>query len=530
MIVRKFLQWVQTASASQRADGASALARAYLYADLDPEQKDEAEQALTSLLDDPSPLVRRALAESFASAVEAPHHIILALADDQSDISSIVLGRSPLLTDSELIDCAAIGDTFAQSAIALRLRLSPPVAAALAEIGGCEALISLAINPGADLPEFSMHRMVERFGGDGELREALLSRPYLPPALRSDLVAATSKALLAFVTGCDWIPAERAERAAREACEKANVIIAVASEAEAGGPRKLVEHLCASGQLTAGLILRALLSGNMSLFEAALCELSGLPVKRVRGLAADWASAGFAALYRKAGLPEKLLPAFRAALDAMSVCGPDITGSARLSRQMVERVLTACETAPRGGFEDKLFAVLRRFEAEAAREDARLDAPAFLQEEVASAVPPVVVLDEHAGEAEIAAAASPVLALNGGSENDRNGAPIADTREIEELIIDALSIDAHAADAPAADVPMIDVQMIIDEPIVATSSIDMPLLDTAVAEVSVIDASVPEAQVPVVEALSGKISVEVRKPRPSYAIDLDELEAELLAA
>ncbi len=57
MIVRKFMQWVQTASASQRADGASALARAFLYADLDAEQMVEAQQALTSLLDDASPLV-----------------------------------------------------------------------------------------------------------------------------------------------------------------------------------------------------------------------------------------------------------------------------------------------------------------------------------------------------------------------------------------------------------------------------------------------------------------------------------------
>jgi uncharacterized protein (DUF2336 family) len=379
MIVRKFMQWVQTASASQRADGASALARAYLYADFDDEQRQEAEQALTSLLDDASPLVRRALAESFASAVEAPHHIVLGLADDQSDISSIVLARSPLLTDSELIDCAAIGDTFAQSAIALRPRLSAPVAAAIAEVGRREALISLAINLGADLPEFSMHRMIERFGDDGEMREALLSRPHLPAALRSDLVAATSKALLVFVTNCNWMPAERAERAAREAREKANVIIAVSTEAEANGTEKLVAHLRASGQLTAGLVLRAVLSGNMSLFEAALCELSGLPMSRVRGLSGDWMSAGFAALYRKAGLPEKLLSAFRAALEALRVCGHDYPGSARLSRQMVERVLTSCESA-NDILTDKLFSVLRRFEAEAAREEARLDTHALLQE------------------------------------------------------------------------------------------------------------------------------------------------------
>ena len=169
MIVRQFLQWSQKAVPSQRAEAARALAQTYLYADLDEGQRREADIALTGLLDDPSPLVRRALAEAFASALDAPHHIVLALADDQSDIAAIVLARSPVLGDAELIDCAAVGDAFAQSAIALRPGLSAPVAAALAEVGAREALISLAVNAGADLPEFSMRRMVERFGEDGEM-------------------------------------------------------------------------------------------------------------------------------------------------------------------------------------------------------------------------------------------------------------------------------------------------------------------------------------------------------------------------
>ena len=196
------------------------MARAYLYSDLLDDDRRDAEVALTTLLDDPSPIVRRALAEAFASASDAPRHIVAALANDQSDVAALVLGRSPLLSDAELIDCAAIGDAFAQSAIALRPNLSACVAAALAEVGAREALISLAVNTGADLPEFSMRRMIERFGSDGEMREALLSRPYLPATLRADLVTATANALSAFVTSCAWLSGERAERATREARKK----------------------------------------------------------------------------------------------------------------------------------------------------------------------------------------------------------------------------------------------------------------------------------------------------------------------
>ena len=104
MLVRKFMLWVSQVSAAERAEGAGALARAYLYSDLDETEQREAEVALFSLLDDPSPIVRKSIAEAFASGVDAPHAIVLALANDQSAISSIVLGRSPILSDAELID------------------------------------------------------------------------------------------------------------------------------------------------------------------------------------------------------------------------------------------------------------------------------------------------------------------------------------------------------------------------------------------------------------------------------------------
>jgi uncharacterized protein (DUF2336 family) len=369
MIVRRFMNWARTASAAQRAEAAAALARVYLITDLEPAEREEADLALTGLLDDPSPLVRRALAEAFASAPDAPHHIVLGLADDQSDISSIVLGRSPVLSDSDLIDCAAIGDAIAQSAIALRPVVSPAIAAAIAEVGAREALISLAINPGADLPAFSLRRMVERFGFDAEMREALLMRPGLPTALRADLVSAMADALRAFVTEREWMSGERAQRVVRDACEQARVIIAATSE-EGDGAIALIAHLRTCGQLTASLLLRALLSGNVSLLEAALAELSGLPIMRVKGLTRDWRGAGFAALYRKAGMPDALLPAFRAAIEALGKGDIGDATGASLSRQRVERVLTACK-AENAGELDSLLAVLRRFAAEAARDEAR---------------------------------------------------------------------------------------------------------------------------------------------------------------
>lgn len=372
MIVRKFLAWAPTAPPALRATAAGALAHAFVCGELQPAEEAEAEMALTSLLEDPHPIVRQALANELALAPNAPHHLIVALANDQSEIAAPVLGHSPRLTDSDLIDCAAIGNAFAQSAIALRPRLSPPVAAALAEVGAREAVIALTLNEGAELPAFSLARIIERFGEDGETREALLARADLPLALRARLVDAAARALSRFVVACDWLSDERAQRAAREAREKATIMLAAEAGEQPDGPGQLVRHLREQNQLTAGLVLRALLSGNRDLFEAALAELSGVDRAKVAGHVAQWRGAGFAALFARAGLPATLTPAFRAALAAQEEFGFGVRApeAARLSRMMIERVLTACE---REGAESlaPVMSLLRRFEAEAAREDAR---------------------------------------------------------------------------------------------------------------------------------------------------------------
>ena len=120
MIVRHFLQWVRTAPAADRADATGALARAYLYSDLSPDDRMAAEGAMVMSLDDPSPLVRRALAATLAGSPEAPPAVILALAVDQPEIASLVLERSPLLLDADLVELVAAGDEANQEPIARR--------------------------------------------------------------------------------------------------------------------------------------------------------------------------------------------------------------------------------------------------------------------------------------------------------------------------------------------------------------------------------------------------------------------------
>ena len=371
MIVRQFLQWIRHAPPGERAEATSALARAYLHSDLSPDDIAAAEGAMIMLLDDPSPLVRRALADVFATAQEAPLVVVHALANDQPEIAMSILALSPLLQESDLVDLVATAQPAAQAAIASRAVLPRSLAAAIAEVGCAPACLALLENSSADIASFSIDRIVDRFGHLAAIREPLMARADLPMATRQALLAKLSRTLANFVTGRQWLGPEHAEDATREACEKATVALAADTPYEEVG--HLVQHLRQSGQLTAGMILRALLSGNVVLFEEALAELSDVPIDRVTSYIHDRNISGLNALYRRAGLPDQAYPAFREAIAAMreGVLIGEQGDVARLKRRMVERVLTAC-MAERGRDLTSLLALLRRFAVEAAREEARM--------------------------------------------------------------------------------------------------------------------------------------------------------------
>ena len=397
MIVRQFLHWVRQAPAGERAEATSALARAYLYSDLSPDDRAAAEGAMIMLLDDPSPLVRRALAEALASSDRAPQVVVRALAADQSDIAIPILAHSQVLLEDDLVDLVATGHADVQVAIAGRPGLPRTLAAAIAEVGAAEACLALLENGDADIARFSIDRIVERFGHLAPIRENLLARDDLPMAMRQALLSKLSQTLAGFVAARQWLGSEHAEFATKDACEKATVALAADTSYDEVGA--FVQHLRHSGQLTAGMILRALLSGNVVLFEEALAELSSIPIDRVTAYVHDKNISGFRALYREAGLPEVAYPAFREALAAMraGLLIGEQGGASRLKRRMVERVLDAC-SHERGEEAASVLALLRRFSVEAAREEARL----FCDDLVADAC--IIQADQSYAEAQLAAA------------------------------------------------------------------------------------------------------------------------------
>ena len=197
------------------------------------------------------------------------------------------------------------------------------------------------------------------------MRQALLKVPNLPATVRYDLLETTARVQPSPVARIEFSP-ERATKPTRDGRERS--VIQAANLSGPGEARDLVRDLRAEGALTPALLMRSLISGNRTLFESAASELSGLDPERVAGLVLDPFGPGFAALYRRMGLPALFLAPFRAALNALEELRRE--GASRTSKPIASRVISACEKL--GSAEiGKLTALLRRLEMEAARGEAQ---------------------------------------------------------------------------------------------------------------------------------------------------------------
>jgi uncharacterized protein (DUF2336 family) len=378
MIVRHFINWVRTAPASERADATRGLALAWLHYQISEHDRAAAEGALLMMLDDPSPMVRRALSEAFAHSHEAPAALVQALSHDQPSVALPLLEFSPLLIDADLVDLVATGGSDIQCAVARRNNLPASVCGALAEVGSAASALELIDNPTACLVPLSWDRIVARHGHRAEIREALLALEGLPPTIRLTLAAKLSQMLARFVLSRSWMSAERVERVVEEALDRTAISIAI--EAEGDTMHALVHHLREAGQLTASLLLRALMSGNANLVAHAIAELADMPLRRAETILEGGSKGSLEALLSRAGLPQSAVPAFIAALESRDELGgmSDVGGVARLRRRTCERVLEICNEDPDA--EDSLLVMLRRFTAEAQREEARLFCDELAQE------------------------------------------------------------------------------------------------------------------------------------------------------
>lgn len=363
-VVRHFLKWINTARVSERAAAASALAQAYVTRELPFEDRCAAEAALTLLLDDASAKVRMAIAEAISMSRHAPPQILSVLASDQPDIASLVLARSPLFTDDDLIERVASSVGAVQRVIAGRPHVSMGLSAALAELGEVEACLALLGNEGADIASLSFRRIAERFGEVAAVREALVADWRIPSECRHMLLVKVGEALRqsAFVSAS--IGPARAERITRDACIKASLKLLDGIKADEHAA--LVEHLRLRGDLTSAFIVRAVAHGKIDFFGSVLVALAKQSEQRVTSLLAGGRDVALSALFRAAGLPPSMNAVILCAVKFWRevASGKRVAGAQEVSWLMLNEVKDPSTDA-------KLIALLKSIHLDALRDNAR---------------------------------------------------------------------------------------------------------------------------------------------------------------
>jgi len=298
----------------ERAVEAHKLCRSMDRLELDDQERAAAQKIISILATDSAELVRRALAITLKASDLIPIEVARKLALDIDSIALPLIQHSPVFDDEDLIEIVRAGAAARQMAVASRWSVSRDVADMIAAKGSVEAVRCLAANDNADFSETAMSQAVGRFGHDDGVVSSMALRQILPPAIVEKLLARAGEAVRDHLVSRHAVPAAVAVRLSDFARERATIDLI--DEADSTTDiASFVSRLYARKVLTPSLLLRALARGQMSLFEHALSQLANVPHYRAWLMIHDAGPLGFRAIYDRAGMPPRLLSAFRAGVD-----------------------------------------------------------------------------------------------------------------------------------------------------------------------------------------------------------------------
>ncbi|RMD63915.1 MAG: DUF2336 domain-containing protein [Alphaproteobacteria bacterium] len=258
--------------------------------------------------------VRRAVAEHVKHCAILPQSIARTLANDVESVALPILRHSAALSDDDLIEIVRRANEAKCIAVAERPSVAAPVSDALVRTGRRPVVCAVLKNPGATIGEPTYERILDDFGTDREVQTLLVDRSVLPPNVAERLIEVVCAALRERLRARHFVPRPLSDAIVDHGREQA-LIMTVPSQMPAPAMVPLIARLRAKGTLTPSLLLRAACIGKLSFLAAGLAALSGMKLDRAEALIQEGGGDGFAALYRRAKLPQSLFPAFRIALD-----------------------------------------------------------------------------------------------------------------------------------------------------------------------------------------------------------------------
>ncbi|MCH8137659.1 MAG: DUF2336 domain-containing protein [Proteobacteria bacterium] len=331
-------------SPAARADTVGKIASHFGSGEFSDGERRLAEEIFRILARDVEVQVREALSVHLKECPQIPHDIALSLAKDVDSVAIPVIEFSQVLTDDDLVEIINASDAAKQSAVARRETVSESVSDALVDTRNEDVVATLMDNEGAEISDRSFEKAIVHFGASEKVNERMAYRATLPIGIAERLVTMVSDKLKERLATHHELSSGVTTDLILGIRERATLSL-VRPGAESGDVEKLVRQLHENSRLTPSIILRALCMGDMAFFEAAVARRAGVPVVNARLLIYDEGELGLNSIYKKALLPDALLPAVKMAVEVAEETGYDgqENDRERFTKRMIERVLTQFE-------------------------------------------------------------------------------------------------------------------------------------------------------------------------------------------
>jgi uncharacterized protein (DUF2336 family) len=350
---------------TDRGQAAHKICRCIEHADMTDEEREHAEAIMRIMVEDAAVLVRRALAVSMKNSPKLPRDLANRLAQDIDSVALPILQNSPVLSDIDLVELLRAAGPARQIAIAARERLTPTVTGAIAKHGVPAALERALANDNAAFDADGYAVALDRMGDRPAIVEAMVRRRTLPITITERLVTLVTGELFDYLVNRHEIPPQTAIDLAMGARERVSIDLVAQAMRQSDLPY-FIGQLHLHGRLSPSLIMRALCLGFVEFVEHALAELGSLPHSRIWLMMHDGGPLGLRAAFDRAGLPPKLFPPFRAAMDVyhqIDRAADSDEERDRFRTVMIERVLTLFQSVPK----DDLDYLLEKLDALQAR-------------------------------------------------------------------------------------------------------------------------------------------------------------------
>lgn len=242
--------------------------------------------------------VRKHLAIRLSDMAEAPHDLVLTLANDDADVAHPILLHSTVLRDAELIEIVRHRTLQHQLAVAMRENVSEALAEALVESGETSVVTALLENPDARIAAGTMEYLVEQSRRVDAWQNPLVHRADLPAPLARRMFWWVSAALRVHIAANYALDPGDLDDLLEAAMDDVTRHGGGAAPEVPSAADRLADQLVESQGGAADLLVRLLRQGEVTLFESLMARMSRLRPVLMRRMIYEPGGEGLATVCR----------------------------------------------------------------------------------------------------------------------------------------------------------------------------------------------------------------------------------------